>query len=104
MDKNTDCLESCDMFDFMSKYVGLNVLHPGGLKSTNDLLENLQVDKSSNVLDIACSKGINSLMIAKKHGCRVTGIDILEDSINQAIQFAKKNNTDHLVQFKVADA
>lgn len=92
------------MFDFMSKHVGLNVLHPGGLKSTDDLLENLKINKSLNVLDIACGKGINSIMMAKKYGCQVTGIDILEDSINQAVKYAKNNNVENLVTFKVADA
>jgi ubiquinone/menaquinone biosynthesis C-methylase UbiE len=104
MNKTKNCLESCDMFDFMSKHVGLNVLHPGGLKATADLLDELQIRSNYNVLDIACGKGVNSIMIAKKYGCRVTGIDILDDSIKKAKRLAKENKVEHLVTFQTADA
>lgn len=101
---NCNCLESCDMFDFMSKYVGLNVLHPGGLKATYDLLDRIQLNKSYRVLDIGCGKGVNSVQIATKYGCHVVGIDILEESIAKATKFAKQKGVDDLVEFRCADA
>jgi SAM-dependent methyltransferase len=56
------------------------------------------------VLDIACGKGRTSVYVAKKFGCRVVGIDLREDSIEEAKKFAIKNKVDHLVSFQVADA
>jgi ubiquinone/menaquinone biosynthesis C-methylase UbiE len=91
--------ETCDMFDFMSDYVGLKILHPGGKNATKQLLVPLGLKKGMKVLDIACGKGRNSVDIAKKYGCMVVGIDILESSIEEARQYAKKHNVESLVSF-----
>ncbi len=104
IDKFSGSTEKCDMFIFMAKYIGMNVLHPGGLKSTKRLLELLNLDKSKRVLDIACGKGTTSILIAKKIGCKVVGIDISEDSINKAKVLAEKSGVGSLVEFRVGDA
>jgi ubiquinone/menaquinone biosynthesis C-methylase UbiE/uncharacterized metal-binding protein len=96
--------EDCDMFDFMSQYVGLNVLHPGGVPATHELINLLTPGKNMKVLDIGCGKGHTSVYIAKKYGCQVVGIDILPESIAEAKKYAQKNNVSHLVNFQVADA
>lgn len=107
--KNSDCLcnnsiDKCDIFDFMAKYVGLSVLHPGGFVSTKRLLDTCKIDKSKRVLDIACGKGTTSILIAKRFGCKIVGIDICPDLIKEAKKLAKRNRVDHLVEFQVADA
>ncbi len=96
--------ETCDMFDFMSNHVGFKILHPGGTKATNTLLSKLPINNKSRVLDIACGKGRTSVQIAKKYGCKVVGIDILENSIEEARLYAKKHGVEKLVSFQVADA
>ena len=106
---NSDCLcndsiDKCDIFDFMSKYVGLSVLHPGGFNSTKKLLNKFSIDNTKRVLDIACGKGTTSIMIAKKYGCEVVGVDICPDLINEAKNLAKRNRVEHLIDFQVADA
>ena len=106
---NSDCLcndsiDKCDIFDFMAKYVGLSVLHPGGFVSTNRLLYKCKVDKTKRVLDIACGKGTTSILIAKRFGCKVVGVDICPDLIMEAKKLAKQNRVDHLIDFQVADA
>lgn len=102
--KNNCCLESCDMFDFMSDYVGRRILHPGGVRATQNLLNNLGIDNNKKVLDIACGKGLTSIYIAKKYGCQVVGIDILDKSIEEATHAAKKEGVNHLVSFHQGDA
>jgi ubiquinone/menaquinone biosynthesis C-methylase UbiE len=104
MKRETCCPDTCDMFEFMSVYVGLNTLHPGGVKATRDVLEKLNLDNRKTVLDIACGKGISSVLIAKKYGCRVVGIDILEDSIDYARYYAKRQGVEKLVSFQIGDA
>lgn len=106
----TDCkcqessIEKCDIFDFMAKFVGLSVLHPGGFDATEKLLELFKIEKDKNVLDIACGKGTTSILIAKKFGCKVTGIDICPELIEEAKLLARKSKVDHLIEFKVVDA
>jgi ubiquinone/menaquinone biosynthesis C-methylase UbiE/uncharacterized metal-binding protein len=96
--------ETCDMFDFMSDYVGLKILHPGGTDGTRNLLSQLDIKENMKVLDIACGKGRTSVMLAKKYGCKVVGIDILENSIKEAREYAKKHIVEHLVSFQTANA
>jgi ubiquinone/menaquinone biosynthesis C-methylase UbiE len=106
----TDCkcqensIEKCDIFDFMAKFVGLSVLHPGGFAATEKLLGLCQIDKDKRVLDIACGKGTTSILIAKKFGCKVTGIDISPELIEEAKFLARKSKVQQLLEFKVADA
>jgi SAM-dependent methyltransferase len=99
-----DSIEKCDIFDFMAKYVGMSVLHPGGFTSTNRLLSFLNLSKDKRVLDIACGKGTTSILIAKKFGCKITGIDISPSLIEDAKKLAKKNSVENLIDFQVADA
>jgi len=108
--ENSECLckddsvEKCDIFDFMAKYVGMSVLHPGGFVSTNKLLNSYNLDKDKKVLDIACGKGTTSILIAKKFGCRVVGIDISPVLIEEAKKLAKRNKVEKLIDFQIADA
>lgn len=102
---NKDCNEeTCDMFDFLSDFVGLKILHPGGKKATKQYINLLNPTSDMKILDIACGKGRTSVYVAKKFGCKVVGIDIREDSIEEAKKYAVKNRIDHLVSFQVADA
>jgi ubiquinone/menaquinone biosynthesis C-methylase UbiE len=106
----TDCkcqensIEKCDIFDFMAKFVGLSVLHPGGFAATEKLLGLCQIDKDKRVLDIACGKGTTSILIANKFGCKVIGIDISPELIEEAKFLARKSKVEHLLEFKVVDA
>lgn len=99
-----DSIEKCDIFDFMAKYVGLSVLHPGGFFATHRLLDKFNLNKDRKVLDLACGKGTTSILIAKKYGCKVVGIDINPDLIDEAKKFAAKSNVSMLIDFQVADA
>lgn len=99
-----DTIEKCDIFDFMAKYVGLSVLHPGGFESTIRLLDTFNLDPGKKILDIACGKGTTSVLAAKRFGCRVTGIDISPDLIEEAKHLAIKNKVDNLTDFIVGDA
>ncbi len=57
----------------------------------NKLIDRLQIPPLANLLDVACGKGRHSIQLAQK-GFDVTGIDLSEDSIQEALQFS----TSHL--------
>ncbi len=88
----------------MAKYVGMTVIHPGGMKATRQLLDQLQIKKDSKVIDIACGKGNTALYIAKQYGCNVVGIDVEEYLIEEANRLVRKNGLQHKVTFQVGDA
>ncbi|MBI5807082.1 MAG: class I SAM-dependent methyltransferase [Ignavibacteriales bacterium] len=103
---NNDCNSEskCDIFDFMAKYVGLTVIHPGGLNATKELIDCLQINSGTRVIDIACGKGTTSLFIAEKYNCEVIGIDISKDLIEEANFLKKKKGLEQKVKFQVGDA
>jgi SAM-dependent methyltransferase len=63
----------------------------------NRLLEVLNPKLGSRILDVACGKGRHSIYLASK-GFEVTGIDISEESIREALQ-----NSRDLLEFYVHD-
>lgn len=110
MNNNDNCndnccsISKCDIFDFMAKYVGLTVIHPGGLKVTKQLADSLQINPKTKVIDIACGKGSTALYLAEKYGCEVVGIDISEELIQVAKVLSKKKGLEDKVKFQIADA
>jgi len=52
----------------------------------DNLIQYLKPPPGSSMLDVACGKGRHSLQLANK-GFDVTGIDLSDDSINEALQF-----------------
>ncbi len=97
-------IEKCDIFDFMAKYVGLSVLHPGGFEATKKLAYSCRIAQDTKVLDIACGKGTTALYLAREFGCQVEGVDISEDLIEEARAIAKRSGVAEKVHFQVGDA
>ncbi|MEO6583491.1 MAG: class I SAM-dependent methyltransferase [Ferruginibacter sp.] len=56
----------------------------------NKLIDYLKPGPEARMLDVACGKGRHSQQLANK-GFDVTGIDLSEDSIKEALQFEKEN-------------
>jgi len=88
----------------MAKFVGMTVVHPGGYKATSELLNRLQIDQNSHVIDIACGKGTSAIYIAKKYGCKVTAIDISTELVEEAKHLARTRDIAKRVNFLVCDA
>ena len=90
-DKKCECtVEKCDIFDFMALHVGLTVIHPGGLKATAALAEGLKIGPDSRVCDIGCGKGTGAVFLADRYGCKVSGIDLYPELIEQANSLARR--------------
>ncbi|MBA7483675.1 hypothetical protein ES707_19192 [subsurface metagenome] len=64
-------------------YVG-TTKHMGGLKATKELIELCHIDKNTYVLDVGCGAGATPCYLAKRHGCRVVGVDISEGMIDRS--------------------
>ena len=68
--------EKCDTFLFMSKKLGMEVLHPGGLQATKLMAEKCKISRDMTILDAGCGSGSSSIFLARRYGCRVVGIDV----------------------------
>jgi len=104
-EKQDECrIETCDIFDFMARHVGMTVIHPGGFDATRQLAESCHLSPQSRVIDIACGKGTSAVYLAERYGCQVEGIDISDDLIAHANALAKKKGLTGKVTFRVGDA
>ena len=55
--------------------------HIGGFAATDELLSLCHIDDARTVLNVGCGIGVGPAYIARKHGCRVVGVDISEQMI-----------------------
>ncbi|QTM98282.1 methyltransferase domain-containing protein [Sediminibacillus dalangtanensis] len=62
----------------------INGAHPGSFKQTKRMLNTLELNKQSNVLDAGCGTGQTIAYIAQKYACTVYGIDQHEEMIQKA--------------------
>ena len=89
-------------FDFAAE-VGLTK-HIGGIEATETLIELSHIGKGSYVLDVGCGVGATPCFIAKRHGCRVVGVDISERMVERSRERANREKVADRVEFRVADA
>lgn len=89
-------------FDFAAQ-VGLTK-HIGGLDATQALVQLCHIGEGSYVLDVGCGVGVTPCYLAKKFGCRVVGVEILEKMVERSRERAAKEKLADMVEFRVADA
>jgi arsenite methyltransferase len=90
------------IFDFQAE-VGLTK-HLGGLGATEEIIELCHISEGKYVLDVGCGAGQTPCYIAKRHGCRVVGVDINERMIERSRERAEREGLAGRVEFRVADA
>jgi ubiquinone/menaquinone biosynthesis C-methylase UbiE len=89
-------------FDFAAE-VGLTK-HIGGHEATEALIELCHIGKGKYVLDVGSGVGVTPCFIAKRYGCQVVGVDILEGMVERSRERAKREKVADRVEFRVADA
>jgi ubiquinone/menaquinone biosynthesis C-methylase UbiE len=68
-------VEALDPYAFLG-LIGKRVIHPGGRRSTDQLLEWAAISPSDTVLDIGCGVGTTAIRIAQETGAEVVAADI----------------------------
>ena len=94
--------EKPHFFDFAAE-AGLTK-HFGGLGATDEFVELCHIGEGSYVLDVGCGAGQTPCYLARRYGCRVVGVDILEAMIKRSNERAEKEGVTDKVEFRVADA
>ena len=57
--------------------------HIGGRVATESFLDQLNIDATHHVLDVGCGLGGGSRFAAQRYGCRVTGVDLTQEYVEQ---------------------
>jgi ubiquinone/menaquinone biosynthesis C-methylase UbiE len=89
-------------FDFAAE-VGFTK-HLGGVEATEDLAALCHIEEEKYVLDVGCGAGVTPCFLAKRYGCRVVGVDILERMVERSRERAEREGVADRVTFRVADA
>jgi ubiquinone/menaquinone biosynthesis C-methylase UbiE len=96
-------IEELGYYDFMA-YLEVPFFNIGGTPSMDILAERCGIDEGSHVLDVGCGTGGNSAYLAKRIGCRVTGVDISELMIKQANRRRDDLELGDRLSFNIGDA
>jgi SAM-dependent methyltransferase len=89
-------------FEFLA---GMGITkHMGSINSTEALIKACHIDAGQHVLDVGCGVGITPCLLAKRYGCRATGIDITPEMIDKSKRRTKQEGLEDLVEFRIADA
>lgn len=64
----------------------------------------LVLSEEDHLLDIACGSGRPTIRIAETTGCRVTGIDLHDDAVSNAIKYAKQRGLETRANFQEGNA
>lgn len=78
--------------------------HPGGSALTRRLADRLGLRPGLRVLDVACGRGGTPLLLARKYGVRVDGIDLSTDNVAKAADIAANAGLGDKVAFHAGDA
>ncbi len=87
-----------------ARYLLGESFHPGGLHLTEELAGLLMLTPDSLVLDVASGKGTSAFFLAEKFGCRVVGVDLSEENVQQANADALAKGLSETVKFQLGDA
>ncbi|WP_157931360.1 class I SAM-dependent methyltransferase [Mycobacteroides abscessus] len=81
--------------------IGQNNTPPGGRKTVHRWIDQASINRSSFVLDLACSTGFSGREAHRDTGARVHGVDTSQPAIDMARTVAKGSS---LLTYQVADA
>lgn len=100
-------IKACCAATYASDWARLLIgesMHPGGVELTERLGEILELSSTSHLLDVASGRGVSALALARRFGCRVTGIDLSSISVEAASRDASDSGVADRVRFEVGDA
>jgi ubiquinone/menaquinone biosynthesis C-methylase UbiE len=68
------------------------------------LIQRLEIDKNSYVLDVGSGVGGPAIYIADKTGCKIAGVDVSDVGIEMAKKLAKNSNLEDKTEFHLGHA
>jgi SAM-dependent methyltransferase len=78
--------------------------HTGGLVATEALLEQLQIEPETRVLDIGSGIGGTARYVAQHFGARVVGVDLTQEYVETARYLSKAVELGELTHFQAGSA
>ena len=82
----------------------IDEFHIGGRRATHELARQLDLDKTTRVLDVGSGLGGASRCLAVEFGCQVTGIDLSEEYCRVASMLARRLGLGSRVSYRQGNA
>jgi len=79
-------------------------IHVGGASETDILAQKAGIRADSHVLDVCSALGGPARHLARKHGCRVTGLDATRRMYEEAIRRTKEAGLSDRIEHKLGNA
>ncbi len=79
-------------------------IHAGGGRETEILAEKAGINRETGVLDVCSALGGPARHLARKYGCRVTGLDATAKMVDEAVARTEREGLSHLVMFRLGNA
>ena len=79
-------------------------IHVGGRKETDILAQKANITNQTHVLDICSALGGPARHLAKKFGCKVTGLDATKKMYEEAKRRTEQEDLTHLVSYELGDS
>jgi len=92
------------IYEMVAKVGFRKHFHLGGFEATRELVELCHIDRNEHVLDIGCGSGRTACYIARKYGCKVVGVDLLQGMVNRSNERARREGVRDRVEFRLGDA
>lgn len=73
-------------------------------ESLADILAELGASSATRVLDVCCGWGVPTRYLAGRFGCKITGVDITQRSIDLAKEVTRGTDVESLIDFRQGDA
>jgi SAM-dependent methyltransferase len=91
-----------DPYQLMAE-LGKTVIHPGGGRSTRELLDMAGLQPGQRVLDAGCGIGTTAAQIARRFHCEVVALDINEANLDRARCTVEQTGVDDRVEVRRGD-
>jgi ubiquinone/menaquinone biosynthesis C-methylase UbiE len=79
-------------------------IHVGAEKETDVLALKAGIGRGSTILDVCSALGGPARHLAKKYGCKVTGLDATRKMVDQAVERTEKAGLEHLITYRFGNA
>jgi ubiquinone/menaquinone biosynthesis C-methylase UbiE len=95
-------IRALDPYQLMAE-LGKTVIHPGGGRSTEELLAIAALQPGQRVLDAGCGIGTTAAQIARRFDCEVVALDINEANLDRARCTVEQTGVDDRVTVRRGD-